>query len=261
LVAGALATLVALGLDELVAPSCEQEADRLYGGGRVSPLTGLGAPPPWLRGERGWFLRLGRGDPGDPAGGRRLLALRLDEAFRTQRRVDATVDASGRITRATVTRMTGDGFKRRRVGTYRLEGGGQTLAALAAREAAGPPVRAEALSALALHRRLQRLEAAGQIRRAERMVFHSKLAFPLVNVVVALLACAFAVRVWPSRPVLDLALAVLVALGLWVLLALGWVLGRSGWLPVEVGVWAPPVVALALAAVALFRRVSAPAAH
>jgi lipopolysaccharide export LptBFGC system permease protein LptF len=254
LVSGALAAVVALGLDEWVVPACEQRADRLYGGGRASPLTGLVRHPPWLRGHGGWFLRLGRAARG---GDRRLLALRLDERFRALRRVDARIDPGGRVSGATVTILDGGRFRRRRVGRYELEGGGRALALLAARGATRSPVRAEALGTRELHRRLRLLEAAGQVRRAERMVFHSKLAFPVFNLVVALLACVFTLPVWPARPVRDLALAVFMALGLWVLLALGWVLGRSGVLPVAVGAWAPLALTLAITAMALLRRLHA----
>ena len=62
---------------------------------------------------------------------------------------------------------------------------------------------------------------------------------PLFPTLVALLGCAFAVRVSRPAPVRDLAGAVVMLTGVWLALATGWVLGRSAILPAWAGVWGP----------------------
>jgi lipopolysaccharide export system permease protein len=244
LLAGALGALTAFALDELVVPTCEQRADRVQGAGQISPLTGLGAPAPWLYMRQAKTRRfLHRTDAG------RLLALEVSGTFSPVRRVDGRLTAKRgeggeRTGRVVETRFGAKGgaeeLSRRTVAQLHLPG----VVELGRLGDASASPRAEALSALALLRRLTRLEQGGHARPAERLVLHSKLAFPLINIVLALLGCAFAVRVTQLAPVRDLAVAVGMLTGVWLVLATGWVLGRSAIVPAWAGVWGPVCLSL-----------------
>ena len=114
--------------------------------------------------------------------------------------------------------------------------------------------RPEALSAMELHRQLNRREALGQARVAEHLVLQTKLAYPLLNLVVALVACAFA-GPWRRRAaVWDLLAALGLLLLLWLLLAGGWLVSRGGWLSPAVAVWGGVGLGLVLALALLRRR-------
>jgi lipopolysaccharide export system permease protein len=234
LLAGALGALTAFALDELVVPACEQRADRIQGAGQTSPLTGLGAPAPWLHIQQAGTRRfMHRTDQG------RLLVLVVNGAFAPIRRVDGRLRPGGgqgeRTGRVVETRFGAEELTRSTVAQLHLPG----VLELGRLGTMGASPRAEALSALALLGRLERLKQGGHARPAERLVLHSKLAFPLINIVVALLGCAFAVRVNRPAPVRDLAGAVVMLTGVWLALATGWVLGRSAILPAWAGVWGP----------------------
>jgi lipopolysaccharide export system permease protein len=232
LAVGTIGAAVALGLDEWLVPPCEQRADLLYRSRRASALTGLRPRARWMRRE-GWFYHL------TPSG--RLLALQLDSGFRSIRRVDAdlTEDSAIRSGRAKVTRFKKEGFEREEERLVDLPG----LKGL--RHIRGRQPRAEALDTSSLYRRLTLLERSGQAQSVERLVLHTKLAFPLLNVVVALLACSFAMGRRRATPVRDLAVAAGLIVGLWALLAAGWVLGRTGHLSPGAGAWFPLALGLA----------------
>jgi len=238
LTAGLVAALLTLLLDEAVVPPCEQAIDRLRGSTRVSALTGLGAPPAWLR-QGAWFYNVEGG---------RLLALEVDHQFRVTRRVEGTV-AAGRLSGATVADLRSGSLRRRPVDRFVLPGLDR-LAPLWER----PNLRAEAMGIASLGRRLRQLRQAGHERSAERLVFHTKLAFPLVSLAMALIACAFALGHRPAAPIRDLAGAVGLALASWALLATGWALARGGWISPVAGVWGPLAATLCLGGVLVARR-------
>ena len=231
LTAGLICTLVALTLDEGLVPICERTADELYQHRRVSPLTGLRPSTSWVKLGR-WFLHR------KESGGREeVLALEVNERFQVTRRVWGSNNRwRARQLRGTAGRATDLGRLRQRART------------LWSRSF----VRAESLSALELHRHLRLRAEAGQERPAETLVLHTKLAYPLVNLLSALLACLFG-NPWRKRSaVLDLLAAVSLVLGLWVLLAGGWMLARGGWLSPAGGVWLPLLCATTLTLLTLW---------
>jgi lipopolysaccharide export system permease protein len=241
LAVGTVGAAVALGLDEWLVPPCEQRADLIYRSRRASALTGLRPRARWTRSDR-WFLHL------TPPG--RLLAFQLDESFRPVRRVDAdlTEGSAIRSGRARVTRFNGElGFRRREEKVVDLPG----LKRL--HHLRGRQPRAEALDMSSLYRRVTLLETSGQAQRVERLVLHTKLAFPLLNVVVALLVCPFALGRRRAAPMRDLAWAAGLVVGIWALLASGWVLGRTGYLSPGAGAWLPLGIGLVFGAAATIR--------
>lgn len=210
LLAGLLAALLALCLGELVVPPLEQRADKLYANRRISSLTGEPQAAPWLR-LGPWYM--GR----TPAGG--LLGLRVDGEHRLVQRLEGAA-----LWRAAPARVA------------------------AARTLWSRTVdRPEAQSSVALWRRLHALNAAGHPRPVETLVLHTKLAYPVVNLVAALLVSVMFLptpaRRRGSAMVRDLGLALVLILGLWFLISTGWLLGRSGWLSPPAAVWGPVAMA------------------
>jgi lipopolysaccharide export system permease protein len=235
IVAGALCAACALLLDEVTVPPSERAADRIYRGLRASSLTGLDRPGSWAR-HRGWLLH--RRDDG------RLLALEVGERFEAQQRVEGQLDSAGRLHDGRGQRFAADGGF---VATSR-----PTLPLLPA-GLWGAAARAEARGYLELRHTLRVLRQAGQARAAEELVLHTKLAFPLINVVVAILAWPFALGHRRRSPVLELLAALGLLFGLWAVLAGGWLAGRAGWLAPGVAVWAPTLLGAAVAAVLVLR--------
>lgn len=224
LLAGLLFAAGTLAVDELVVPPSERAIDARRGGRVVSPLTGLSRRAAWFRLGR-WLYHVD---------GDRVMALELGPEFRAVRRVDAT---------------GGDGVVETRLGEHVPSSPPPDLTR--ARKLSGyVGARAEALDYASLSRRLSQLERAGQRRPAERLVLHSKLAYPALNVVVALLACLL-LRQRPRTPVGTLAAAMSALLLLWLALATGWVLARAGWVVPALGVWGPVGAAFLLAAALL----------
>lgn len=236
LVLGALCALGAGVVDELVVPPCERAADVLQRSLRASALTGLGQPVRWARAGAWMVWRSGR----QPGGGRAALGIELDRHFRAVRRVDARLGEDGRPVAARVAELGGGRLKRRAVEGSRAPWPRDASRLWNHQSRA----RAEALSTPALLQRLRQLAGAGQVRPAEELVLHTKLAYPLVNVVAGLLGCVFALGFRRPSALRDLAAAVGLSLGMWLLLAVGWLLGRGGLLPAAAAVWGP----LALAA-------------
>ena len=230
LATGVLCAASALALDELLVPPCEQAADQLYQHRRASPLTGLGAASSWVKLDR-WVLHRRQ-----VQGQTRLLALELDPQFAVVRRVEGTPTSLQARQFAPHLAVPADlGQLQRRA--HKLWNRGF--------------VRAEAQSFAELRRYLRRRQAAGQQRPVETLVLHTKLAYPLINLSAAMLACLFAAP-WRRRAgVLDLLAAVGLVLGLWVLLAGGWLVARGGWLSPALAVWLPVLLGLAGAALLL----------
>jgi lipopolysaccharide export system permease protein len=240
LAVGLLGGAVALLLDETVVPRCEQAADRAAGGQVVSSLTGLVARPPrWIR-HQSWLVR-----PGDGAAGSRLVGLRLDPSFRVTSRIDGSWSRAGEPRgRLTPLSRSSAGSNPADLSAVR------SVLAGAAAVARLPRVRAEAQSYSALRLSLQQLAAAGQVQPAEELVLHTKLAYPLLNLLFALLAGALIT--WRRRSMLiDAALALTLLLGVWLLLGSGWIAGRVGWLSPFWGAWGPVALSFALAGILL----------
>ena len=230
LAAGLICVVAAFVLDEALVPAWERAADELYQHRRISPLTGLRPSSSWVRLGR-WFLHRKL-----TSGREEVLALEVDERFQITRRVEGSAG-------------------RWRTRQLRGQGGPVDLRPLQRRARAlwsRSLVRAESLGALALYRHLRLRGEAGQQRPAETLVLHTKLAYPLVNLVAAMLACLFC-GAWRRRStVLELLAAVGLVLGLWLLLAGGWMLARGGWLSPAAGVWSPLALALGLALLSLW---------
>jgi len=230
LCAGLVCAVAALVVDEALVPPCERAADELYQHRRVSPLTGLQPASSWIR-LGSWFVHR-RVHPG----GDHVLALEVDQRFKVLRRVEGAGD------RWQVRPLWGG---TQGADLHPLK---QRARAMWSRSFA----RAESLSTLELHRHLRLRGDTGQLRPAETLVFHTKLAYPLVNLVAAVLACLFC-GPWRRGPaVLEMLAAVGLVLGLWVLLASGWLLARGGWLSPAGGVWLPLPLALSLGLAALW---------
>ena len=210
LLAGGLCALLALCMGEGLVPPLERRADTLYQNRRVSPLTGELQAARWLR-LGGWYL--GQAPNGE------LLGLEVDAEHRLVRRLQgAALQAQALDSVAEARRLWS-----------RVQG------------------RPEAQSSLHLWRRLRALRAAGHPRPAEALVLHTKLAYPLVNLVAALLVCVIALpgtrRRQGTAATRELGLALLLILALWFLIAGGWLLGRSGWLTPHTAVWGPVALA------------------
>jgi lipopolysaccharide export LptBFGC system permease protein LptF len=255
LLAGGIAAAAALGLDELVVPPCEGALDARIlrvGGGPRSPLTGLRAElSRWTRHGR-WFLRAEGADriaiePGaaptrpDPRRSGRDQEPRSRRLERVAGRVRLLSFGAGSLAPATVD--TGEAAAL----LAELERSRTLLGEQAAR-------RPEAQSYPVLRRRLQLLAAAGQAEPAEELLLHAKLAFPALNLCAALLACGFALRPGRRSTAVDLGLGLLQTLGLFALLAGGFVAGRIGWLSPTAGAWSPVLVALGLGLLLLVAR-------
>jgi lipopolysaccharide export system permease protein len=209
LCAGVLGAGLGLALGEAAVPRCEQAADRLYQHRRVSPLTGLQPLGAWLWLDP-WFVRRGPGG--------QVLALRVGAEGGIQQREEGRLRPADLPVLARAEGLWGRG-----------------------------EARAEALGFLELEQRLRRLEAVGQRRPVERIVLHTKLAYPLLCLVTALLACGFAAETRRRGLVAELLQACGLTLGLWLLVAGGWVLGRVGWLAPAAAVWGPLARAAVLA--------------
>ena len=236
IVAGVLCAASALLLDEAAVPPCERAADRLYRGRRASSLTGLERPGSWAR-HREWLLHR-RGDG-------QLLALEVGARFAALQRVEGRLTSDGQLQQARGERFAVDG------GFVRTSR--PTLPPLPA-DLWRAATRAEARPYLELRHALRALREAGQARAAEELVLHTKLAFPLINVVVALLAWPFALGHRRRSPVLELLAMLGLLFGLWAALAAGWLAGRAGWLAPGVAVWTPTLLGAAAAAGLVLRR-------
>lgn len=237
LLIGAGAALCALLLDEIVVPPCERAADLLYQGRRASSLTGLRLAPRWAR-QRSWFLHRRDGE---------VLALQLDDGHRITQRIEGRLGAHGELRDARAVRFAADG--------QLLRQGASPLPAALALLATQEQPRAEARSFTHLHRTLAALAEAGQVRAPEELVLHTKLAFPLLNLVVALLAWPLVLRHDRRSGTTELAVGLGQIFLLWALLAGGWTAGRVGWLSPAVAVWAPTAAGLALGGLLLLRAV------
>ena len=212
LLTGLMATSLALILGELVVPPLERRADTLYAHLRISSLTGESQAAPWLR-LGPWYL--GHSPDGQ------LLGLKVDGGHRL------------------VQRLAGPSLKKQAPARV------AEAQALWSRSLGCP----EAQSSMALWRRLRSLRGAGHTRPVETLVLHTKLAYPVVNLVATLLVCILTLPFSARRrgsQVRDLGQALGLILGLWFLIASGWLFGRSGWLHPAPAVWGP--VALAAAA-------------
>lgn len=233
--AGLLSALLALALGELVVPPCESRADTLYRHQRVSSLTGLQQAPSWIRVDN-WFMHRA------PKGAQQVLALKLDKAFQVRQRIEG--------------RWSPGQKGLREVEALWPRPGPVLPASLldrAEKHWGRSRVRAEALDLVSLDRRLSWQQQAGQRDPAEVLVWHTKLSYPLVNLLTALLACSFISRRGRRSPLRELLLAGAYLLGLWFLIAGGWVLGRSGWLSPVAGAWAPLIAGFLGGAALLWR--------
>jgi lipopolysaccharide export LptBFGC system permease protein LptF len=228
LTAGLACAAGSLLLDEIVVPLCEQRADSIYGHKRTSPLTGLQAPPRWIR-QGPWFFHRA-------AGTQEVLALEVSASFQALRRLDALGTPGGALVQGRLVRF-GPEPTRPEARVPPLPGLEMIL------DDRSP--RAEAQSFLQLRRALRRLGDAGQLRVAEELVLHTKLAFPLVNLVMGLWACSFALGRRRTGPAEALGVALVILLGSWLLIALGWVAARVGWISPTIGAWAPLLAGMA----------------
>jgi len=217
--AGLLSALLALALGELVVPPCEGRADTLYRHQRVSSLTGLQQAPSWIRVDN-WFIHRA------PKGAQQVLALKLDKTFQVRQRIEGRWSPGQKGLREVEALRPGSDLP-------------APLLDRAEEHWGRSRVRAEALDLVSLNRRLRLQQQAGQRDPTEVLVWHTKLSYPLVNLLTALLACSFISRRGRRSPVRELLLAGAYLLGLWFLIAGGWVLGRSGWLSPAAGAWAP----------------------
>lgn len=234
LTVGVLACAGAWLVQELVVPPCEQAADRRYRYLRPSALSGLHRPLPWVR-AGSWFFHLGAD--------RRLVALEVDGSSRARQRLEGAFEAhragqAPKLRDARQTRFSRDGFSEQ----------SRAPAPVPALGAASPlwrPRRAEAQRFAELDDQLARRARAGQHQRVEVLILHSKAGYPLLNLALALIGVGFA-STWRRRsPTRDLALAAAALLAIWALLAICWMLGRSGLLPAALAAWLPVGVATA----------------
>jgi lipopolysaccharide export system permease protein len=85
-------------------------------------------------------------------------------------------------------------------------------------------------------RHLDRLKRLGASTRLDEVALHSKLAFPLANIVIFMLGIPFGLRMRASRS-LNFATALGVAFVFWWVLSMGQTLGEAGRLPPWIGGW------------------------
>lgn len=88
---------------------------------------------------------------------------------------------------------------------------------------------------------------------AARMELHEKFSVPVACLCLGILAMSLALRSGVSRQAPGLGLALLVFLGYYLLLALGWSAGETGMYPPVPAMWTPDIIAGVLALV-LFQR-------
>lgn len=244
----ALGTLIFSGAaNELVVPPCEQRADLLYRYRRASALTGAFAGRSWHSSpDARWFVRMGT----QTAGVRPIWALQLDDAHRLQHSTMGRLVAGTDLVRYARRVSFGDqGVTITHLPRLRMAALGPI-----ARASETGRTRPEALSSAALRRRISRAQNLGHGSSNDRMVLHARLAYPWLNLIVALLAWApmrSHRRPTPTGPLGRAAGWIVV---LWLLLASGWLMGTTGLLPPRAAAWTP--LALATLLVTLSVRLS-----
>jgi len=244
LAAGLLCTVISFTLNEILVPPCERKADQVSHGKRISALTGLQLAPRWLR-QGQWFLSLEQ-----QREKKRLLALKVNSSFYVVQRIDGTIDTerNNLFSAGKLTDFSREGFSRR-AGPLLLPPLLQALTLLW--PIAQSP--AEVQNSLSLRRNLRQLEAAGHVRPTEKILLHTKVAFPLFCLVMALLACPFALGHRRRTASGDLFVALGLTLAIWCLLSVGWIGGRVGWFSPAISVWGPTFLGFALGAILLGR--------
>jgi lipopolysaccharide export LptBFGC system permease protein LptF len=112
--------------------------------------------------------------------------------------------------------------------------------------------RPEALSTMALQQRIAQGSVLGHPSSGDRMVLHARLAYPWLNLIVALLAWAPVCSHRRLAPMRQLARAAGWIVVLWLLVASGWLMGTTGLLPPGVAAWTPVGMGALLATLSIW---------
>jgi lipopolysaccharide export LptBFGC system permease protein LptF len=237
LLLGVLCSAVALTTSELVVPPCERAAAQ-RSASTPSALTGLGPTQPWQR-HGAWLVH------GAPGAARRFVAVELDARAAIRQRLEGSLadGAPPRLRDARHYRFAERGFSAHTRAAASLPS--------AWADALHTPTRVEAQGFAHLRRDLVRGSAAGRAQRVDALMLHAKLAFPLLNLVVAAAGVGLAFGPRSRAPVSDLLRVAALLLGLWALLAAGWMLCRAGMVGPAAGAWGPLGLAALLASAGL----------
>jgi lipopolysaccharide export system permease protein len=105
------------------------------------------------------------------------------------------------------------------------------------------------MSAHDLRLYLEQLSRIGIRSREMELDLQKRIAFPFSCITLGLLAIPFATtrRARRSSPLMSVAIGVAISLALWLLMSVFEAAGKQGSLPIEVAVWAPQVLFLAIA--------------
>ena len=231
---------------EFAVPPAERRADAHYAGRRASALLGAHPSSTWTR-SGSWLVQLTR-----RANDLHLLALERDPRGAIGRRLEGRVSPSDptRVLEARELRPSPSGGW---TVAHARERRWPLLAELGPLVVAAPP-RPEALTSRELAQLIARARAADRPSAALAVLLHTRVSFPLFALVAALLGWSFGLG-GAARPLLrDLTLAVGFIVGLWLLLATGWLLARAGTIPPPLGAWLPVGLALSGAILVLRRR-------
>ncbi|HZD54621.1 MAG TPA: LPS export ABC transporter permease LptG [Candidatus Aquicultoraceae bacterium] len=247
----AVLSVLSLGVSETLAPHSNRKAREIarvrVRPGRIEAQFSLNRY--WIRGEKG-ILSAQVIDPGR----RELLGflyLEVDGRFRLVRRVDArsaAVLAGGKW-------ILRDGTERAFVGTPRVStfvekeyAFPETLPMFL--EGETPP---DEMTYVRLSRYIRDSVARGYDMQRYEVDLHAKLAYPLLNAVISLVAIPFALRSHRSGGVWrSIGTGLLIGFACWMLLSASLALGKKGLIPPLLSAWFPD---LAIAAVGgyLFR--------
>jgi lipopolysaccharide export LptBFGC system permease protein LptF len=210
----------ALLVGELLVPACEAAAERRTG---VVPsaLTGTDREATWLK-EARWLLK---------RRGAHVLALELTDTFAVRQRVEGRASRDpGALEGVRIVRFAPPAVERRK----RLH-----LAPLAATAALWRAPRPEAQPFGELQRRLASRSSSGHGLPVETLLLHSKLAYPLINVLIAVFGLALALCRRDLGPLAEVAAAAALLLASWLALAACFVAARAGWISPALGAWLP----------------------
>ena len=115
------------------------------------------------------------------------------------------------------------------------------------------PPDAELMSVSELRRYIQELEPSGFNTIPMKVELQRKLAFPLVTVVMALLAVPFGVSAGRHGALYGVGLGIVIALSYWILISAFVAIGKAGLLTPILAGWAPNILVVGLAAYLFLR--------
>ena len=100
---------------------------------------------------------------------------------------------------------------------------------------------ADKMSLPALRRYVADLESSGADSNPARVEYHRKIAFPLVAIVMTLIAVPFAVTTGKRGALYGIGLGIALSIAYWFMLTIFGAMGSAGVLPPVLAAWAPNI--------------------